>query len=226
MHIANKILSQTYNRQYPLPKGEWKAYQEWHNVLMLHWKIPVEYIADLLPEGLEPDIIDGHAWISWLSFNVENLRGRHLPSLPYVSNFEEVNLRTYVTQDGRPGIYMLSVEANKLIPIILSRLVTGIPYVKSAIERNYGCLKVFNYNNYNAAILIYYSTESLNSKAYLDYWLTERHSLYISENKKLYCYNIHHKEWNLNDVTSIDFTAFISTSFTIILEKKLVGMAL
>ena len=120
--------------------------------------------------------------------------------MPYVSNFEEINLRTYVTHDGRPGIYLLSVEANKLVPVMLSRLITGIPYIKSGIERNHSCLKVLNNFNCNAANLLYHNTELCTNKADLDYWLTERHCLYMTENKKLYCYNIHHKEWNLNDV--------------------------
>jgi len=200
MDVAEKILSHTYNRQYPLPQEKWKSYQEWHNVLMLHWKIPVECISGLLPPGLEPDVADGHAWVSWLSFKVKNLRARYLPSFPSLSSFEQVNFRTYVTHNGRPGIYLLNVEANKLITVLLNRLITGLPYVTHSIERNEGCIKVKGDNKAYSANLVYAFTDTISDKKYLDYWLTERHCLFTFEHNKLYCFHIHHKEWSLTDV--------------------------
>ena len=198
-HTANKILSQTSNRQYPLPQGKWLLYQEWHNVLMLHWKVPVPDLKALLPAGLEPDTYNGEAWVSWISFTVKNTRIRNFFPVPFFSNFEEVNLRTYVTHNGRPGIFMFAVEASKIASVLLNRLVTGIPYTKAGIERKQGLVALLNRCKPYAANLHYCFTEPIIPKPDLDYWLTERHCLYIVNNNKLYAYHIHHKEWNLND---------------------------
>jgi len=198
MHAAQKILSDTHNRQYPLPDGGWQLYQEWHNVLMLHWKVPLEEIIPLLPAGLEPDLCHGEAWVSWLSFTVKNTQIRSLLPLPF-SGFNEVNLRTYVTCNGRPGIYMFKIEANKLSAVLLNRLITSIPYTKSRIDSNEGSVKISNKAKAYTTNLNYCYTEAISSKSYLDYWLTERHCLYVLNNNKLCGYNIHHKEWNLND---------------------------
>jgi len=167
---------------------------------MLHYRIPVQDIINLIPPGLKPDTINGYAWVSWVSFTVKNMRPRILPALPYVSDFEEVNLRTYVTHNGRPGIYLLSVEANKFLPVLLTRLITGIPYVTSGIERNHGCIRVVTKDKAPTASLNFSYTDPIAQKAHLDYWLTERHCLFTIQKNSLYCYNIHHKEWNLTDV--------------------------
>ncbi|HEU0137817.1 MAG TPA: DUF2071 domain-containing protein, partial [Flavobacterium sp.] len=108
------ITEDTSNRNYPLPVGPWKYYQEWHQVLFLHWKIDAAELLPYLPPGLEIDMHEGQAWISLVPFSVRKMKLRGLPVLPYFSEFEEINLRTYVIKDNVPGIYMFSIETNKL----------------------------------------------------------------------------------------------------------------
>jgi uncharacterized protein len=200
MAATEKILQDTNNRQFPLPEGRWQSYQEWHNVVMLHWRVPLHLIAALLPPGLEPDTFEGEAWVSWLGFTVKKMRPRALPSVPYMSTFEEVNLRTYVTQNGQPGIYLLSAEAGKCLTAYLARIITGIPYVMVPIKTKPGLMCIQNTVHHFNARVNYSSSGPVEDKTPLDYWLTERHSLYVQQNKKLFRYDIHHKEWKLNNV--------------------------
>jgi uncharacterized protein YqjF (DUF2071 family) len=200
MSVTKEILGQVSNRNYPLPEGKWQSYQEWHDVVMLHWRVPHKDIMALLPPGLTLDTFEGEAWVSWLGFTVKKVRYRNLPPLPAISRFEEVNLRTYVTRDGRPGIYLLSVEADKWLNVWLNRMITGIPYVRSGIKRKSGQLRLNNCIHHFKAYVTYAITEPITEKDGLDYWLTERHCLYGYENGGLFRYDIHHKEWKLNKV--------------------------
>lgn len=198
MKTPEDLLAEPSHRQLPLPGAQWQSYREWHNVVMLHWRVPVQSVVALIPAGLTLDTLEGEAWVSWMGFTVKGLRHRGFPQLPFLSGFEEVNLRTYVVRDGRPGVYLLSVEANKFFSLFLTRLVTGIPYIKSDIRRKPGFIGLSNRaHHFNAHINFAY-TEPLSNKPPLDCWLTERHYLYVNATDKLYRHDLHHKEWKLS----------------------------
>lgn len=135
MTNVNDILAYTANRQYPLPEKKWKYYQEWHNTLFFHWKVPKNLIENYIPDGLELDLHNDIAWISLVAFEVKNMTLRNVPPLPYISNFHEINIRTYVIKDGIPGIYLFSIETDKFIEVLLTRIFIGLPYKKSKINR-------------------------------------------------------------------------------------------
>jgi len=199
MASIKEILNFTRNRQYPLPQRKWKFYQEWHKTLFFHWEVPVSFLEQYIPEDLELDTYQNRAWISHVSFEVKDMRIRNLPPFPYVSNFEEINIRTYVIKDGIPGIFMLSIETNKLIEVLLTRTFMGLPYQKAIIKRQKN--QLFSRSkklDHHLAIKIGKST-SLRKKTELDIWLTERLSLYDVCNKKICRFDIHHMEWNLTD---------------------------
>src|SRR5690606_5058980 len=122
MSKIDDILASTNNRQYPIPEKKWKYFQEWHDTIFLHWEIPVHFLQEHIPEKIELDTFNNMAWVSLVAFEVKNMRLRNLPSLPYVSNFLEINLRTYVIKDGKPGIYMFSIETDKFIEVLLTRI--------------------------------------------------------------------------------------------------------
>lgn len=200
MPNLRKLFAETAHRQYPMPDRPWKYYQEWDHVLMLHWKVPASAIASQLPKGLLLDQFEGEAWVSMVLFSVNNLQLRRLPALPYLNSFHEVNLRTYVIKDGKPGIYFLSIEADRLPIVLLTRLFTGIPYVKSEMEvgKNYFSSRSKNYGLH--VEINYKANEIIGAKTDLEYWLTERHCLYCKEGNSLYRYNVHHREWKLRNV--------------------------
>lgn len=71
--------------------------------------MPPEIISGLLPSDLLLDTSEGNAWVSLAAFDVDKMRVHYLPPFPYISNFKEINVRTYVTHNGVPGIYMFSI---------------------------------------------------------------------------------------------------------------------
>ncbi|MCA9241502.1 MAG: DUF2071 domain-containing protein, partial [Planctomycetales bacterium] len=104
-------LATTAHRPWPLPPGSWSWRQSWVELLFAHWRAPAEQLRTLVPRGLELDLFDGHAWVGLVPFRMEGVMRRPLPDLPWVSAFPELNLRTYVTHGGKPGVWFLSLDA-------------------------------------------------------------------------------------------------------------------
>lgn len=195
MASKNNILKSKRHRQYAIPDRPWQHYQEWHNNIMLHWKIDAQLIQDEIPEGLELDLHQGYAYVSIIAFTVCRLSPRFFPVLPFISNFDEINLRTYVVRDGKPGIYFLSIEASKLIPAILARCLMGLPYKKSKIKRSDNCY--LGRGKRELLEVIYQPLSKNFEEDKLDFWLTERHCLYGLEKGRLFRIDIHHRPWKL-----------------------------
>ena len=187
------------HRPYPLPKRPWVYYQEWHNVVFVHWKVPIEQAAQLVPPELELDLLNGEAWISLVIFYGKRFRPRFLPPIPPVSNFYEVNVRTYVVHKNKPGIYFLSVEAGKRMSAFLSRIITKIPYEYAAMSSGHLAFKSVNKQKSNYLELKFQPSFRIVYKSETDKWLTERYCVYNVKRGKVYCHEVHHQEWTLNN---------------------------
>src|SRR5690606_29458642 len=105
------ILKQTDHRSTEIPQTPYSFYQEWNRALFFHWKVDAESLLPFIPEGLEIDLFNNAAYISLVAFTMEEIRPKGFPALSFISNFNEINLRTYVIKDGKPGVYFLNIEA-------------------------------------------------------------------------------------------------------------------
>jgi uncharacterized protein len=201
MDNIDTILNYQANRAYPIPPKKWKYYQEWHDTVFFHWKVSPLLLENYIPDGLTLDIIDGTAWVSLVVFEVRKMRMRNLPSLPYINNFHEINLRTYVIRDGIPGIYMFSIETDKFIEVLMARWLIGLPY--QLADMDITTEEVWSSNKNGQQLNFRFSGKSpIKVKTKLDVWLTERHCLFQDVNKRLYRFDIHHKDWLLRKLSA------------------------
>ena len=93
------------DRQWPLPR-RWHALRmQWLDLLFAHWDFAADEVAALLPAGVELDTFAGRAWVGVVPFRMADVAPRWVPALPWVSAFPELNVRTYVTCDGKPGVW-------------------------------------------------------------------------------------------------------------------------
>ena len=76
-------------------------YQRWRDLLFLHWEYPAAAIQETLPDGLFVDTFGGKAYLGIVPFFMKNIRPVFLPAVPGLSNFMEVNVRTYVYDRAR-----------------------------------------------------------------------------------------------------------------------------
>lgn len=104
-------------------------YQTWRHLLFLHWKYDASVLQRTLPDGLTIDTFDGNAWIAVVPFFMQKVRPRFCPTVPRLSNFLELNLRTYVRDStGRPGVWFYSLDCNQPIATTIAQKLFSLPY--------------------------------------------------------------------------------------------------
>ncbi len=80
-------------------------YQQWRDLLFVHWPVDAQLVQRLIPRPLEVEQFAGSAWLGFVPFTMRNVRPRYLPAVPGLSGFAETNIRTYVRCNGdRPGV--------------------------------------------------------------------------------------------------------------------------
>lgn len=123
-------ISQTFEPDQPV-----LMHQNWHHLLFLHWDVPVAELQKLVPAGLTVDTFEGKAYIGLVPFTITGVRPAMLPAIPPISNFHEVNVRTYVHRNGRdPGVWFFSLDASSTIAVAAARAAYKLPYFDSKIE--------------------------------------------------------------------------------------------
>jgi uncharacterized protein len=108
--------------------------QRWERLTFLHWPVDPAQVRRLLPRGLEADLFGGAAWVGLVPFymRVATAGDRRMP---WVSNFCETNVRTYVRdRHGQPGIWFLSLDAARLGAVAVARVAYRLPYFWSAMD--------------------------------------------------------------------------------------------
>ena len=111
------------------PRGETPVgFQKWQQLLFVHWRIDPTLMRKLVPQPLSIDTFDNSAWLGLVPFYMADIRRGRLPAVPWISNFCETNLRTYVHFKGQPGVYFFSLEASRLIAVALARTNWNLNY--------------------------------------------------------------------------------------------------
>ncbi len=110
----------------------------WEQLAALHWDVDPDEVARLLPEGLEPEVIEGRSWVGLIPFRMAGIRlagpGQRSAPLPW-STFPETNVRTYVIgPDGGRGVYFHSLDVPFVAPTAVARLGFRLPYCTSAMR--------------------------------------------------------------------------------------------
>ena len=117
------------------PAGPWVMAQRWHDLLFAHWRCAAGDLRPLIPAPLEIETFDGSAWIGVIPFYMSGVRMRGMPPIPTAHAFLELNVRTYVTLDGRPGVWFFSLDAASSLAVIGARLGIRLPYFRAAMRR-------------------------------------------------------------------------------------------
>lgn len=200
-----EILRNCRHRPWPLPPGPWIMRQQWNRLLFAHWALPAEPLRALLPRELALDLFDGQCWLAVTPFYLSGLRLRGLPPPPFV--FGELNVRTYVTLEGKPGVYFFSLDAGSVLAVFGARAAYALPYFYASMKIecegdgvHYRCRrshmgKVAEFEGRYRPL----SPPRHAVAGTLEHFLTERYCLYAAEGGRLYRAQIHHAPWPLQD---------------------------
>ncbi|MNV06926.1 hypothetical protein D3C71_973270 [compost metagenome] len=201
--LAQKIktILRDYNhRPWPLPNSPWRYYQEWLDLLFLHFQVDYDLLRPLVPAELQIDQHEGSCYVSLVAFKMQNIRPRYLPAFRPISDFYEINVRTYIDQNGQKGVYFIHIEASKYLSALVAKKLSGLPYEESTMMRDAQGYHNLNQERGFSLKTIFEVTDEFKIKSSLDTWLTERYCLYLDKSDGIYCFDIHHPEWPLFSV--------------------------
>ncbi|HEX2741560.1 MAG TPA: DUF2071 domain-containing protein [Rubrobacter sp.] len=116
------------HRPYPVHAGSWAMGMSWRNLLFMHWPVEEDALRPLVPPALSLDTFEGSAWLGVVPFRMTGVRPRFLPAVPRLSDFPEINLRTYVTAEGRSGVWFFSLDAHNPLAVRVARATFHLPY--------------------------------------------------------------------------------------------------
>jgi uncharacterized protein len=176
--------------------------QTWDDLLFIHYRVPVDRLRPLVPDGLDVDEHSGSGWLGVTPFAITGLRARGLLPLPFGSSFRELNVRTYVTRDGKPGIWFFSLDASSRIAVEAARRLYRLPYHLADISvRRRGAELLYDCSRHEGkAFSAAYRADGAVFPAdagSLEHFLTERYCLYAEHDDELFRAEIHHTPWPL-----------------------------
>ena len=195
------------HRPWALPDGPWVMAQTWQDLLFAHWPVPAPDVRALIPAGLEIDTFDGTAWVAVVPFRMSGVRLRGTPALPWLSYFPELNVRTYVVRDGKPGVWFFSLDAGNFVAVAIARRWFHLPYFPAdmnCVERH-GSIHYQSQRTHRdaapASLKARYRPIAPRQRAQpgtIEYFLTERYCLYTIDGRdRLIRGEIHHAPWPL-----------------------------
>lgn len=177
--------------------------QRWNHVTFLHWPVDTDVVQSRLPAGLTADTFEGRAWVGLVPFEMVDItiRGR---SVPYLGTFPETNIRTYVIgPDGAPGVWFDSLDASRLIPVMVARLGYGLPYrwAKMRLEASGDVVRYQSRRRSGTTAVNRVAVsirEPIPSPAPLSKFLTDRDRLYALHRGALLRALVAHPPWPLH----------------------------
>ena len=184
--------------------------QTWHDLLFAHWPVSVKTVRAKVPPQFEVDLFDGEAWLSIVAFRMTNVAPRGVPSLPWVSEFPELNVRTYVRVDDKPGVFFFSLDAGSAVAVAAARAMFNLPYFPAAMK----VIKAGKVTRYESAresggsaeLAVTYQPRGrffTAKEGTREHFLTERYCLYNLNRSGGACrMDIHHPRWHLYDATA------------------------
>jgi len=209
-------LARRAHRQWPLPRRPWVIGQTWLDLLFVHWRVPFELLREHVPSVLALDAFDGDAWLGVTPFELRALHPSLIPPLPGVSRFPELNVRTYVTVEEKPGIFFFSLDAGSRLAVEAARRLYRLPYrhAETRIERVGGAI---SFSSQRVGEPARFSARYAPGRALppavpgtLEHFLTERYCLYAVERGRVFRAEIHHPRWRLREAEAeLDFDSLL-----------------
>lgn len=200
--------------------------QTWHDLLFAHWPLPPAILRPVVPSQLTLDTFDNKCWIGVVPFRMSGIRARALPPLPGLSRLPELNVRTYVTYSGKPGVYFFSLDAANLPAVWAARAFYHLPYFHATMtthEHNGGIHYASRRHRNGAEFHSSYRPRGevrLCEQSSIEHWLTERYCLYTTHHRQVYRGEIHHPPWPLQDAEAEFETNTMAAAAGIVLPQS------
>lgn len=206
------------HRGWPIPARGWTMGQTWEDLLFAHWRVPEEVVRPHVPAGLDVDTHAGSAWIGVTPFRLTNFRLRGTLPVPGLNSFLELNVRTYVTTEDKPGIWFFSLDASSQLAVELARRTYKLPYFRARMTFNrrgdtidYECARVDEAGRVFSGSYRPTGAVTPSVAGSLESFLSERYCLYATDERDvLHRAEIHHEPWPLQTAEAdIDLVSIV-----------------
>lgn len=197
-------LEYTSHRPWPLPTQNWLWRLSWLELLFIHKRVNSSSLRAHIPRQLTIDEHDGSAWISVVPFRMADMMPKNVPCLPMFRSFPELNVRTYVRYQGKPGVYFFSLDTNSLPLTWGARFLYGLPYyrARASIEERGGWFEYESVRRDGSGAM--FSARYRPNGDFLsatpgsfEHWSAERYCLYSNKSDRLLRLEVHHEPWKL-----------------------------
>lgn len=189
-----------HHRPWPLPTAPWVLRQDWLDLAFLHWRADADLLQSLLPSGLRLERFDGHAYVGIVPFWMSGVRPRLLPPVPGLSRFPEVNVRTYVTDGERPGVWFFSLDTPSRLAVAAGRGLFGVPYrparqrIEDGSQRRYRSWRP----ELELDVSVSLGPACPAPPGSLEHFLTERYCFHAVRRDRRLRADVHHAPWPLH----------------------------
>ena len=65
---------------------------------------------------------------------MSHVHPRYVTSVPWLSHFPELNVRTYVRVGDKPGVFFFSLDAGNPVAVFLARTLFYLPYFRARMD--------------------------------------------------------------------------------------------
>lgn len=179
--------------------------QAWEQLLFLHWRVDPAEVARRLPAGLTVDTFEGQTYLGVVGFRMNRVRPAGLPALPWLSRFNELNVRVYVRDAaGEPGIWFLSLDCDRWPAVRIARAGFGLPYVDAEMaHRRFGDRWTMDCLRAGHAHAARYAWKALTPPAPAEpgtllFHLAERYNFFAVRGGRLLRGQVHHAPYELS----------------------------
>ena len=178
-------------------------FQTWDDLLFVHWEIDPDQLQGTLPDGLQIDTFEGKGYLGIVPFYMKNIRPRGLPCVPYLSNFLECNVRTYVHDEkGNPGVWFYSLDTSRWLAYKIGRALFSLPYYWAEMKADIDKCISYSLRRRKKGIekVTYDYNKSFDGKlaksGTLEYFLLERYQLFATNKSgRLLSCRVHHSPY-------------------------------
>lgn len=185
----------------------WVGHMTWRDLLFAHWPVAVEALRPHVPAQFEIDRFGGTAYLAVVPFLMTGIRGRWMPPVPGLSRMLELNVRTYVTHRGDPGVWFFSLDCESWMAVRAARAIYHLNYLDARMslvreadwisyrsERTHRGAPRAEFRGRYRPVGAPYVSEAGSP----EHWLTERYALFAADERgRTYRGDIHHGPWPL-----------------------------
>lgn len=125
--VENSNLNERQKLTTNLP---WIMKQTWKDVLFAHYPVSRKVLEEIVPSQLTVDTFYQTGWISIVPYLTSSMHLRGVPPVPGISTYPGFNIRTYVTMNGKPGVYFFSVNSCKASCCFICKNLFQLPYLQ------------------------------------------------------------------------------------------------